>query len=409
MQVTARKKFLGITIALAMSATMGACGAGSTESAGGTTGVDAQKKTITIGFDSITSGPQSAFGVSGDGARVFFDAANEAGGVEGYTYKFIEKDSAFQAAQSASVMRSLASEALAVLTTSTPVFMGAEPVAARLGVPVVAAADGSLFSPGKKGMYSINPVYTRLQSAALDFLAKKFPGAKVAMPYSDNTIGKTLAENLPEYAKTVGLDMSTLVPVAVDALDFAPYAARLLKSKPQVILTAFLGPAQTASLMKAVSAAGASPKWMISFDAMTPEFVAAAGKYADGAYTNNYLLYPTEDTEQIRAYDEAMKKHAPEHRDSQFAQQGWTQAALVDTAIRKVLGDNKKLTRKSFIAAFESLDVGPVGFLSKATISSTKRYFPDQAAVYQVDLADPASPFKRMTDYEDMPLLTNGS
>lgn len=405
---TIRSKPLAATLALVTAAALAACSSGGTDTSH-ETGINSSSKTITIGFDTVKSGPMSAIGASGDGAEAYFKMVNAAGGVSGYKYKYVAGDSAFQAAQSASVMRTFANEAFVALTTSTPVFLGAEPVAKRLKIPVVAAADGSMFSPGNKGLYSINPIYTRLEMAALDFVAEKFPAAKVAFPYPNGAVGEALAKALPGYAKSKGIEMASVIPVPTDTVNFAPFAAKIADAKPDVILTGILGPAQAAGLMKAVAASGAKTTWMLSFDTMAPEFLDAAGKFADGAYVNNYLLHPQQGTAETKAYLDGMGTYAAKRTDSQFAQQGWTQAAIVDHVIRGILKRGGKLTRTAFVEAMEKLDTGPVGLMPKASISATKRYFPQQSAVYQIDSSNKAKPFTPVTAFTDMPQLASGS
>src|SRR5690349_1017108 len=71
-------------------------------------GVD--NKVITIGMASIMSGPSASASAISEAAKVYLDMLNRNGGVNGYTFKYIQRDFANQPAQAVAVSQQFLNE-----------------------------------------------------------------------------------------------------------------------------------------------------------------------------------------------------------------------------------------------------------------------------------------------------------
>jgi ABC-type branched-subunit amino acid transport system substrate-binding protein len=82
-----RSLHLLMTVLLALG--IAGCSAIAPTSGGAQQGVD--NKVITIGLASVMSGPSASASQISDGTKVYLDMLNRDGGVNGYTFKYLER------------------------------------------------------------------------------------------------------------------------------------------------------------------------------------------------------------------------------------------------------------------------------------------------------------------------------
>ena len=170
---------LGLVACSAPTPTSPAGGASSAGSATAQQGVD--NKVITIGLDSVLSGPSAVISQFSEATKVYLDMVNRNGGVNGYTFKVVERDSANQAAQGSAVAQQLINEdkVFAMLAFGTPTVQAIVPVAPSLKAPILVTADSDLVRT-TPNMYGFNPRYSLLPLLEAQFLIKSLNVKNVA-------------------------------------------------------------------------------------------------------------------------------------------------------------------------------------------------------------------------------------
>ena len=103
-------------------------------------GVD--NKVISIGMASILSGPSASASAISEAAKVYLDMVNRKGGVNGYTFKYVQRDTANQPAQAVAVAQQLLNEdkVFATIIEGTPGMQALVPIAPSLREPILAAS-----------------------------------------------------------------------------------------------------------------------------------------------------------------------------------------------------------------------------------------------------------------------------
>jgi branched-chain amino acid transport system substrate-binding protein len=372
-------------------------GCGSSSSSSGS-GSDTGGKTLTIGFSSVLSGPASVYSEVTQGAQAYFKLRNDQGGVNGYKFKFKEKDNAYSTAQSVAVARELAnSNVFEILVAGTPPVQAVKPIAAQLGVPIMAAANGDFFVPPIKNFFGENPRYSRLPLFDAQFILQHLHETQFALAYQNDDVGTPASKVVPQYLEAHGGKILTSVPVDAGTTDFSALASRLKRSGATVV-EAFLGTSPFAGLQKAAAAIGYHPTWVTLFTQLTPGYTDLVGKLADGVYVNEFL---NADGPELATFKAGMTKYAPKLTASFLAEQGWTMAAITAKGIEQATQGDAKLTKDSYLAALNSFSGVPAGLLPSVTYGPQSHAAATKAAMYKYT----GTSAKAVMKYEDIPSL----
>ena len=129
----------------------------------------------------MLSGPSAVISQFSEATKVYLDMVNRNGGVNGYTFKVVERDSANQAAQGSAVAQQLINEdkVFAMLAFGTPTVQAIVPVAPSLKAPILVTADSDLVRT-TPNMYGFNPRYSLLPLLEAQFLIKSLNVKNVA-------------------------------------------------------------------------------------------------------------------------------------------------------------------------------------------------------------------------------------
>lgn len=335
-------KSVTLTAAAALALTLSACSSGS--SSGG----DSAGKTITIGLDTVASGPLTVLSAVPDGAVAYLKTINDKGGVNGYKYKFVSKDTAYTGPQTVTVTKQLVTQdkALAIIGVGTVPITALQSIAPSLNTVLFMAGDGHLFTPPQDNMFDITPDYLRMWPFATQVAKEQLKASSVSLAYENDGVGLPANSSVASYAKKSGIDVAASESMPSTVTDCSPYAAKLKSAGAPVVLLA-LNTAPAACVMKADDAIGYDPKYVTDWAALDPAFSQIVGPLASSVYVVDYQESLSSDKPEVKAYEAGMKKYYPKLVTSSFAEQGWDFGAILNDAIKTILSKKQDLTVKN--------------------------------------------------------------
>jgi branched-chain amino acid transport system substrate-binding protein len=345
-------------------------------------GVD--NKVISIGLASILSGPNSVASQFSLGTRVYLDMLNRTGGVNGYTFKYVERDTANQPAQAAAVTQQFVNEdkVFAMLAVGSNPVQAIVPTAASLKTPILAFADGDLLRPVIANVFGFIPRYSALPLFDSQFLVKNLGIKQVAYLYEDDAVGRPALKTLPAFVSTNGAQLVASVGFAADTTDWAPFAQKLKESGAEGV--AYAGASQLAGMQKAADAIGYHPKYVSFYGNLAPSYLKLAGPVSEGTYIDAMQQPPDPSTPAGQKFTDEMKRAGQEAGIGGPASQGWTAGAVFEEGVRRATANGASLTWDSFISALNSFKNQEVGMYPSLTYTPQDHTGVTQAAIYQV-------------------------
>ena len=357
--------------AVGAAACLAACGGSSSGggSSGSTQGING--KTITIGSSAILSGPESPYAEIAQGLNAYLDHVNSTGGVDGYKFKVVQQDNAYQASQSVAVARTLVLQKKAFLLTvagTTPT-QAVIPNASSLKVPILFVANADLAKKTLPNVYGEEPSFTRESLFDANYALKTLKTSKIAYAYEDDDIGQPPLSALPKYVSANGGTLTAKVGFPATATSYSSYASKLKASGAQTVIV-FAGPPNVAGLQKAAASIGYHPKWIALFASVTPAYVQLAGSSANGTYFDNFFETTTSNTPSVNLFKTTVSK-VNKDLVGLLGELGWTDGALITQGVKGALAGGGKLTDQSFEAALNKLTHQQVGVWPDATFTSS--------------------------------------
>jgi branched-chain amino acid transport system substrate-binding protein len=346
-------------------------------------GVDG--KVITIGADAILSGSSLAMQAN-IASQVYFDMVNRNGGVNGYTFKYIQRDNALQPAQGVAVAQQLArsDRVFAMIVAGSAVVQAVVPLAAQLKVPMLTFADSDLLRPIVPNMFGVNVRYSRLPLYEAQYAIKNLGIKDIGYIYEDTAIGRPALKTLPDFLAANDAKLVASIPFPVDTHDWAPYAARLKDSGAQAVVFFAGGASHLPGLQKAADAIGYHPKYVVIYANMIPAYLKLAGPLAEGTYIDS-VSEPLDSTSpNVTQFVDEMKKAGQENAIGAFGGQGWTGAAIVVEGVRRATANGAPLTWESFEKALETIQSVPLGTYPGVTYTKDDHTGATKAAMFQV-------------------------
>ena len=386
-------RFLVVTLGLGMAA----CSAPAPVPSGGagnaTTGTSApsnaaqqgvDNKVVTIGLGSILSGPNSVASQITLGTKVYLDMLNRDGGVNGYTFKYVERDTANQPAQAVAVAQQLTNEdkVFAMVAVGSNSLQALVPTAGSLKAPILAFSDGDLLRPTIPNVFGFTPRYTLLPLFDTQFLIKNLNLKQVAYLYEDDAVGRPALKTLPGFVSANGAQLVASVGFPADTTDWAPFAQRLKDSGAQGV--AYAGASQLAGLQKAADAIGYHPKYVSFYGNLVPAYVKLAGPLAEGTYVDGMQQPPDASSPAGQKFTDEMKCAGQESAIGGPAGQGWTAGAVFEEGVRRATANGAALTWDSFMSALNTFQNQPVGMYPSITYTADDHTGVRQAAMYQI-------------------------
>jgi branched-chain amino acid transport system substrate-binding protein len=328
---------------------------------------------VKIGFIGPQTGPLAAFGVIGQGMKVYFDKINtEQGGVDGHQIEVVTKDDAYDPAKSApAVQEALEGDKIfaSVFQVGTPNVAGTRQLHADACVPQALVGTGfPAWGDPQNFPWTTGgiPSYTVEAKVWVEFIKQKFPDAKkVAILTFNNDFGKSYKTTLDAALPDAGYEI--VADVAHEATsDLSNEVTQLLAGGPDVIIGGTTSTFCT-NLMTLARQGGFTGPILNSYTCQSiQQFMVPAGEAAANVFT---LVVAKDPSDPAYADDEAVKQYIADVGtygpgiDAKVGNvfTGYNAAFYVVDALTRAAEMEGGLTRANLMNAFWSFDlVGPI-------------------------------------------------
>ncbi len=228
------------------------------------------------------------------GARLYFDAINAAGGVHGQKLNLQSLDDKFDpklAAANAKVLIDKGAIAL-FLTRGTPHTQAVMPLLSEHKIPLVAPSTGAmvLHKPVHPWLFNVRASYQREAERVIEHLGS-LGVTRVALVQVDDSFGDDAMTGALAGLAKAGQKPAAHEKFPRDKPDMAPVVSRLLAAAPQAVL--FVGTAEAvAQGMKAMRAGASTAQLVTLSNNASAGFIQALGKVAHGVVVSQ--VFPPE-------------------------------------------------------------------------------------------------------------------
>lgn len=320
--------------------------------------------TITLGQSSALSGPLGDIGQDVlKGSKVYFDALNAKGGVNGRKVVLVSKDDGYNAKQTLEIIEGfLAAKDTFVLfgTFGTPNNEALIPVAQKAGLPVVMPFTGapSVRDPKLSGVFNLRASYAAEAEKLVQHVTT-IGFKKIAIAYQNNSFGKEVLA-----AAIASLEERQLKPLVVasvenDASDAAAATATLMAAGPDAVILGLAGK-PTIEVIKGINKQHKGMQMYALSVLASAANLKALGPDGVGVAISQVVPFPSRGSLPIvREYQAAMT--AAGHTEfSHLSLEGYMNAKALGEALRRA---GPKLTREALVSALNGMkdyDIGGV-------------------------------------------------
>ena len=230
-----------------------------------------------------------------DGARLYIDAVNARGGVNGQKIDLLPVDDKFDPKVTVEVARQLITEekVLALfLNRGTPHAQTLLPLLAEYRVPLVAPSTGAmvLHEPVNPWVFNVRATYQREAAKAIEHLAS-IGITRMAVLQTDDSFGADSAAGAQNGFDQVGQKPLMLLKFPRDKPDFAPLAKEVAAQQAQAVMV--IGSAgNTANAVRALRAAGSRAQMVTLSNNASAGFIKLLGEHARGVIVTQ--VFPNE-------------------------------------------------------------------------------------------------------------------
>ena len=295
------------------------------------------------------------------GAKMYFDAVNAGGGVNGQKITLVSLDDKFDAKLAAANAKTLIDQGVIslFLVRGTPLTQAIMPLLTEYKVPLVAPSTGamSLHKPVHPWLFNVRATYQREAERAIEHLSL-IGVDRIAIVQVDDSFGEDAVQGA-----TAGLAKVNKTAVAHEKYDrakpdFGPLVPKLLASSPQAVLFIGSGTAVVQG-MKAVRAAGSKAQLVTLSNNASSGFVKELGEIGYGVIVSQVFPYERSIAKPIiKEALEASQKAGVELTPTVV--EGYVSAKVLVEGLKRA---GPKPTRESLLKALEGMthyDVGGI-------------------------------------------------
>jgi ABC-type branched-subunit amino acid transport system substrate-binding protein len=299
-------------------------------------------------------------------ARVFFQALNDNGGINGRRVQLVVADHQFNRETALQKYLEMRDSILMVEQVYPVAFLEAELV--RDGVLVSPVARYARLAQQPLLVMTGAP-YRVEMSNAVDWLAGTLPepgGTRIAAVTQADEYGADGLAGIEEAANTHRFNLVTRLTYQSTDTDFSAQAAALKDSGAQYVF--MTGTSRAAgAIVEGCAEIGYTPSFIGSYFTFRSQMIAdnptRTPLFAKGWKTSGPYAHWGEDVPGMKEMLEAIKRYAPDQTPEHLFLQGWIQARIV-TEILKRADDGNDLTRSGIVEALEGMGELELGGLS---------------------------------------------
>ncbi|MBS0392482.1 MAG: ABC transporter substrate-binding protein [Comamonadaceae bacterium] len=298
------------------------------------------------------------------GAKLYIDAVNTKGGVNGQKIELIAMDDQFDpktASENARVLIEEKKVDVMFLTRGTPHTEAIIPHLDKHGVALVGPSTGAmvLHQPVRKHVFNVRATYQREAEKAMAHLAT-LGMARIAVLYADDSFG---ADGVAGAQK--GLAQAQLQPVVLEKFnrtqpDFAPLAAKIAQAQAQAVM--IIGSGTTVvDGYAALRKAGSTAQLVTLSNNASSGFIKSLGEHARGVIVSQ--VFPNERSLGFALVREAIElnKARGQGEVSPAMLEGFAAAKVLVEGLRRA---GSKPTREKIQSALENIQQLDLGGLS---------------------------------------------
>jgi len=296
-----------------------------------------------------------------DGAKLYFDAVNARGGVNGQKIEMISVDDKFDPKVTVEVSRQLITEqkVLALfLNRGTPHSQALLPMLAEFKVPLVGPSTGAmvLHEPVNPWVFNVRATYQREAAKAIEHLAS-IGMTRIALLETDDSFGADSAAGALKGFATVGQTPVLQAKFPRDKPDFTELAAQVLKSNAQAVMV--IGSAgNTADGMKALRAAGSRAQMVTLSNNASDGFIKLLGDNARGVIVTQ--VFPNERSVAYPLIKEAQDLARAKGLDgvSPAMLEGFAAAKVITEGLRRAGPNPTPVALRDALEGLRNYDIG---------------------------------------------------
>ena len=318
-----------------------------------------------------------------DGAKLYFDAVNARGGVNGQKIELVSLDDKFEPKLTLENAKKLIDQGVVCLflNRGTPHTQGLMPLLAEAKVPLVGPSTGAmiLHDPVHPWIFNVRATYQREAERTVAHMSL-VSIQRMAVVQVDDSFGADAAIGLLR-----GLKNAKLEPVAYEKYDrtkpdFGPLIPKIVKGDPQAVV--FIG-SGTAIVdgMKALRAAGSRAQMVTLSNNASAGFVKGLGEYARGTIVSQ--VFPSERSVGMPIVKEASDLAKAKGLElTPAALEGFTAAKVLVEGLRRAGRDPTRAGLKKALESFNRVNLGGLE-LSYSAASHTGLDYADLSIIGQ--------------------------
>jgi branched-chain amino acid transport system substrate-binding protein len=315
----------------------------------------------TAGFTGVQAG---AVTETAAGARLYLDAVNKAGGVNGRKIELLSMDDGFDPKRAAANAKVLIEEkkVFAIfLNRGTPHSEAILPLVNQHGVPLVAPSTGAqlLHDPVNRYVFNVRAKYQAEAEKGVVQLAA-MGMSRIAVIHVDDSFGKDGLAGALKGFKGAQVEPLAVVSYERTTKDVSAQVKSTLAKSPQAVIV--IGSGDTAAqLIKGLRAGSPGLSVLTMSNNSSASFVKSLGPDGHGVIVTQVFPNPKMATSAIAVEMMRMARNVPTAVVSHSAMEGFAAAKVLVEGLRRA---GRKPTREGFIAALDGLHNFDVGGLT---------------------------------------------
>ena len=313
---------------------------------------------IVLGQSAAFSGPSAQLGIQfNQGAKLFFDQLNAAGGVGKRMVEIRTLDDGYEPDRCAENTRKLLADDVFALFgyVGTPTSLAAVPLFTQAKVPFFAPFTGaeSLRQPFSRLVFHVRASYydeTALIVRQLVNLGVK----KIAVFHQNDAYGKAGLDGVNKALAEHKLPLAGAATVERNSVDVAAAVEKLVAAKPDAVVQIAAYGASAAFVRAARKAGFGGTFYNVSFVG-TQALADELGKDGAGVVVSQVVPSPYQPSRQItREFLDAIKKAGDKVQPNYSSMEGFLAARIFTEGLRQAAATGK-ISRDSFISGMEGL------------------------------------------------------
>ena len=313
---------------------------------------------IVLGQSAAFSGPAAQLGIQfNQGAKLFFDQLNAAGGVGKRMVEIRTLDDGYEPDRCAENTRKLIADDVFALFgyVGTPTSLAAVPLFNQAKVPFFAPFTGaeSLRQPFNRLIFHVRASYydeTALIVRQLVNLGIK----KIAVFHQNDAYGKAGLDGVNKALAEHKLPLAGAATVERNSVEVAAAVEKLVAAKPDAVVQIAAYGASAAFVRAARKAGFGGTFYNVSFVG-TQALADELGKDGAGVVVSQVVPSPYQPSRQItREFLDAIKKAGDKVQPNYSSMEGFLAARIFTEGLRQAAASGK-ISRDSFISGMEGL------------------------------------------------------